>query len=86
MCSQPGRRRVMRGNAAVMQEAALRRREPLVSINVQLRCAVEMGGVTKPLEIDDLPSIATRDELPDVTRRIVDAWASVANQTKLPWA
>ena len=45
-------------------------------------------GVTKPLEIDDLPSIATRDELPDVTRRIVEAWEAerVKPKPSLPWA
>ena len=31
-------------------------------------------GVQRPLQIDDLPTVATRDELPDVTRRIVEAW------------
>ena len=38
-------------------------------------------GVAKPLQIDDLAKIATRDELPDVTRRIVEAW-ELESQTK----
>ena len=45
-------------------------------------------GVQRPLQIGDLPSIATRDELPDVTRRIVDAWEAerVKPKPSLPWA
>ena len=31
-------------------------------------------GVQRPLQVVDLPSVATRDHLPDVTRRIVEAW------------
>ena len=45
-------------------------------------------GVQRPLQITDLPSIATRDELPDVTRRIVEAWEAerVKPKPSLPWA
>ena len=45
-------------------------------------------GVQRPLQITDLPSIATRDYLPDVTRRIVEAWELESQKPKpsLPWA
>ena len=45
-------------------------------------------GVRKPLQIDDLPSIAARDELKAVTRRIVAAWEAERRKPRpsLPWA
>ena len=45
-------------------------------------------GVHDRWKLTTLPKIATRDELPDVTRRIVEAWEAerVKPKPSLPWA